>query len=318
MESREGISGVTVISPEAPSGYHVPPWKENPTPVTSVQPMTPSMASTGLSGTSEKKKRGRPRKYGPDGSARIVLSPTPISSSAPPASGNFYVEQSSVVRPTVSEKKHKIKVGTEKIGEWVSCSTGGSFLPHLLTVDTGEDVSNKVMSFSLEGPRAICIISAVGLISKVTLRQPNLSGNTLTYEGRFEILSLSGSFTPFDMEDPRSGIMSTSLASPDGRVVGGLIAGLMIAASPVQVIVGSFLPSGDPELKPKKPKAKATLNINASIPVGIPRSFDAENKSFDTGNLLPQSTVMTNNLGAVPTAENSSKSTTDINISLQG
>lgn len=116
MESREGISGVTVISPEAPSGYHVPPWKENPTPVTSVQPMTPSMASTGLSGMSEKKKRGRPRKYGPDGSARIVLSPTPISSSAPPASGNFYVEQSSVVRPTVSEKKHKIKVGTEKIG----------------------------------------------------------------------------------------------------------------------------------------------------------------------------------------------------------
>lgn len=36
----------------------------------------------------------------------------------------------------------------------------------------------------------------------------------------------------------RSGGMSVSLASPDGRVVGGGVAGLLIAASPVQV---SFL-----------------------------------------------------------------------------
>lgn len=33
----------------------------------------------------------------------------------------------------------------------------------------------------------------------------------------------------------RSGGMSVSLASPDGRVVGGGVAGLLIAAGPVQV-----------------------------------------------------------------------------------
>lgn len=33
----------------------------------------------------------------------------------------------------------------------------------------------------------------------------------------------------------RSGGMSVSLASPDGRVIGGSVAGLLIAASPVQV-----------------------------------------------------------------------------------
>ncbi|CAA3032640.1 65-kDa microtubule-associated protein 3 [Olea europaea subsp. europaea] len=125
MESREGISGVRIILPEAPSSYHVAPRTENSTLVIGIQPMmTPSVASAGLLATSEKKKRG----------------------------------------------------------EWVSCSTGGSFLPHLITVDTGEDVSNRIMSFSLEGPRAICIILAVGLISSVTLRQPNSSGNTLTYK----------------------------------------------------------------------------------------------------------------------------------------
>lgn len=34
----------------------------------------------------------------------------------------------------------------------------------------------------------------------------------------------------------RSGGMSVSLASPDGRVVGGGVAGLLVAASPVQVL----------------------------------------------------------------------------------
>jgi hypothetical protein len=38
----------------------------------------------------------------------------------------------------------------------------------------------------------------------------------------------------------RSGGMSVSLASPDGRVVGGGVAGLLVAASPVQVSLFYF------------------------------------------------------------------------------
>ncbi|CAA3032639.1 Hypothetical predicted protein [Olea europaea subsp. europaea] len=92
----------------------------------------------------------------------------------------------------------------------------------------------------------------------------------------------------------------------------------MIAASPVPVIVGSFLPSGHPQLKPKKPNAEPALNMNALIPVGIPRSSNVENKCFSAGNMVPQSTTQMNNWAAVPTPENSSKSSADINISLQG
>lgn len=56
-------------------------------------------------------------------------------------------------------------------------------------------------------------------------------------QGRFEILSLTGSFMPSETGGMRnrSGGMSVSLASPDGRVVGGGVAGLLVAASPVQV-----------------------------------------------------------------------------------
>jgi len=61
-------------------------------------------------------------------------------------------------------------------------------------------------------------------------------------QGRFEILSLSGSFMPTDNQGTRSraGGMSVSLASPDGRVVGGGVAGVLIAATPVQVIILSL------------------------------------------------------------------------------
>lgn len=47
----------------------------------------------------------------------------------------------------------------------------------------------KIISFSQQGPRAICILSANGVISSVTLRQPDSSGGTLTYEVRPFILN---------------------------------------------------------------------------------------------------------------------------------
>ena len=59
----------------------------------------------------------------------------------------------------------------------------------------------------------------------------------LCLQGRFEILSLTGSFMPTFSggTKSRSGGMSVSLAGPDGRVFGGGLAGLLVAAGPVQV-----------------------------------------------------------------------------------
>jgi hypothetical protein len=38
------------------------------------------------------------------------------------------------------------------------------------------------MSFSQNGTRAVCVLSANGTISNVTLRQTGTSGGTVTYE----------------------------------------------------------------------------------------------------------------------------------------
>ncbi|KAL4373065.1 hypothetical protein AHAS_Ahas05G0044500 [Arachis hypogaea] len=208
-----------------------------------------------VAAVAEKKKRGRPRKYAPDGSVTMAMSPKPISSSGLPAMIDFSSGKRGKVRPPGSVSKAKFEV--ENISEWVGCSSiGANFTPHFITANSGEDVTMKIISFSQQGPRAICILSANVVISSVTLRQPDSSGGTLTYEGRFEILSLSGSFMPNDDGGTRSrsGGMSISLASPDGRVVGGGVAGLLVAASPVQVVVGSFLAGKQQQSNHKKQK----------------------------------------------------------------
>ncbi|XP_019172746.1 PREDICTED: AT-hook motif nuclear-localized protein 1-like [Ipomoea nil] len=289
MEGREGLSssGVTVVGSDAPSDYHVAPrTTENPSQqvagsaqaaAVGISP-PPGMAAAGADATAGKKKRGRPRKYGPDGAVTMALSPKPISSSAPPPVIDFSAEKRGKVRPAAgSVSKHKVDL--DPSGEWVYCSVGANFTPHIITVNAGEDVTMKVISFSQQGPRAICILSANGVISSVTLRQPDSSGGTLTYEGRFEILSLTGSFMPSESGGirNRSGGMSVSLASPDGRVVGGGVAGLLVAAGPVQIVVGSFLAGNQHEQKTKKHKPES---VTAAIPISSAGAAEVEGPPF--------------------------------------
>lgn len=128
----------------------------------------------------------------------------------------------------------------------------------------------KIMSFSQNGPRAVCILSASGAISYVTLKQTATSGGTATYEGRFEILSLSGSFMLSDIggQQSRTGGLSVSLAGSDGRILGGCVAGVLTAASPVQVIVGSFIADGRKEPKTSNHFEVLPAPLNANLGVG--------------------------------------------------
>ncbi|KAK1361014.1 AT-hook motif nuclear-localized protein [Heracleum sosnowskyi] len=211
-----------------------------------------------------KKKRGRPRKYGADGN--LALSPMPISASIPLSGGGDYSSSNKGKIRGPYKKKQKLEFESPP-GDRVAYLLGANFTTHIITVTAGEDVSMRIMSFSQQGSRAICVLAANGAISNVTLRQPNSSGGTLTYEGRFEILSLSGSFMPTDNGGTKSisGGMSVSLAGPDGRVTGGGLAGLLIAAGPVQVVIGSFLTGYQPEPKPKKQRPEFAPTLS-SVP----------------------------------------------------
>ena len=80
MESRESINleQVKVMASESPSSYHVDPRSDNFDEVTRLSQAPLPLASV-TDGSLEKKKRGRPRRYEPDGPVAHTLSPLPVS-----------------------------------------------------------------------------------------------------------------------------------------------------------------------------------------------------------------------------------------------
>ncbi|MCD7447765.1 hypothetical protein HAX54_034750 [Datura stramonium] len=240
-----------------------------------------------------RKKRGRPRKYSPDGNIALGLSPTPVTpissavphtdsagSAATPSSDNSSKKLRG--RPPTPGKKQLDALGVGGVG----------FTPHVIVVNVGEDIASKLMAFSEQGPRTICILSAHGAICNVTLRQPAMGGSTVAYEGRFEIISLSGSFLRSESSSTRTSSLSVSLAASDGRVLGGGVAGMLMAATPVQVIVGSFIAEGK-KSKSKTPSLTAPpsnmLNFGGPASGASPPSQDASSDSSDENGGSPLS-----------------------------
>ncbi|CAL8120351.1 unnamed protein product [Prunus armeniaca] len=87
--------------------------------------------------------------------------------------------------------------------------------------------------------RGICVLSGSGMVTNVSLRQPAAAGAVVTLHGRFEILSLTGSFLP-PPAPPGATSLTIFLAGGSGQVMGGNVVGALIASGPVIVIASSF------------------------------------------------------------------------------
>ncbi|KAE9597387.1 putative PPC domain-containing protein [Lupinus albus] len=110
---------------------------------------------------------------------------------------------------------------------------------HILEVGSGTDIFDCVATYARRRQRGICILSGNGTVTNVTLRQPSAAGAVVTLQGRFEILSLSGSFLP-PPAPPGATSLTIYLAGGQGQVVGGSVVGELMAAGPVIVIAASF------------------------------------------------------------------------------
>ncbi|KAE8727409.1 AT-hook motif nuclear-localized protein 13 [Hibiscus syriacus] len=185
-----------------------------------------------------KKKRGRPRKYAPDGNIALQLAPTtPIANHCPDHGGSDSVGLGSLgdaVEPPPKRNRGRPPGSGKRQIDALGGVSGVGFTPRVITVNACEDITSKITAFSQQGPHVVCILSANGAVCNVTLRQ---SGGMVKYEGRFEIISLSGSFLVSENNGScsRSGRLNVSLAGSDGRVVGGGVAGTLQAATPVQL-----------------------------------------------------------------------------------
>ncbi|OIW13790.1 hypothetical protein TanjilG_31679 [Lupinus angustifolius] len=110
---------------------------------------------------------------------------------------------------------------------------------HVMEIANGADIADSVIQFARRRQRGVCILSGSGNVINVTLRQPTAPGAVVALQGRFEILSLTGSFLPGPSPPGTIGL-TIYLAGGQGQVVGGLVVGPMVAAGPVIIMAATF------------------------------------------------------------------------------
>lgn len=135
-------------------------------------------------------------------------------------------------RPSGSKNKPKPPV-------IITRESANALRAHILEVSSGHDVFDSIATYARKRQRGICILSGSGTVNNVTIRQPQAAGSVVTLHGRFEILSLSGSFLP-PPAPPGATSLTIYLAGGQGQVVGGNVVGALIASGPVIVIASSF------------------------------------------------------------------------------
>ncbi|KAJ6940256.1 hypothetical protein NC651_006410 [Populus alba x Populus x berolinensis] len=108
-----------------------------------------------------------------------------------------------------------------------------------MEIASGCDIMESVSTFARRRQRGVCILSGTGTVTNVTLKQPASPGAVVTLHGRFEILSLSGSFLPPPAPPAASGL-TIYLAGGQGQVVGGSVVGPLLASGPVVIMAASF------------------------------------------------------------------------------
>ncbi|XP_050386773.1 AT-hook motif nuclear-localized protein 22-like [Argentina anserina] len=140
---------------------------------------------------------------------------------------------------------------------------------HVMEVANGCDIMDSVSTFARRRQRGVCILSGSGTVTNVTLRQPASPGAVVTLHGRFEILSLSGSFLPPPAPPAASGL-TIYLAGGQGQVVGGSVVGPLLASGPVVIMAASFGNAAYERLPLEEEEASAVTPIPGSGPLGSP------------------------------------------------
>ncbi|KAJ4761366.1 At-hook motif nuclear-localized protein 22 [Rhynchospora pubera] len=135
-------------------------------------------------------------------------------------------------RPSGSKNKPKQPI-------IIAQDSANALRTHVMEVADGCDIFDTMSAFACRRQRGMCVLSGSGMVTNVTLRQPGSPTAVVTLHGRFEILSLAGSFLPPPAPPAATGL-TVYLAGGQGQIVGGSVVGALIASGPVVVMTASF------------------------------------------------------------------------------
>ncbi|KAE8714371.1 AT-hook motif nuclear-localized protein 17 [Hibiscus syriacus] len=137
-------------------------------------------------------------------------------------------------RPPGSKNKAKQSV-------IVSREPNPAMNPNVLEIPGGNDLVEAICDFSRRRNIGICVLNGSGSVSNITLRQlSSTPGAIVTFHGIFDILSLSATVLPPTTSYNVPNTFSISLAGPQGQVIGGFVAGSLVAADTVFIVAATF------------------------------------------------------------------------------
>lgn len=140
---------------------------------------------------------------------------------------------------------------------------------HVMEIGDGCDIMESISNFARRRQRGVCIMSGTGIVTNVNLRQPASPGAIVTLHGRFEILSLAGSFLPPPAPPAASGL-TIYLAGGQGQVVGGSVVGALMASGPVVIMSASFSNAAYERLPLEEDDQNHPLPISGGGSLGSP------------------------------------------------
>lgn len=176
--------------------------------------------------------RGMKRDHDENNTNNVTATTTESKEFGSGSTGEGEINRRPRGRPAGSKNKPKPPI-------IITRDSANALRSHVVEVANGCDIMESVSTFARRRQRGVCILSGNGTVTNVTLKQPAAAGAVVTLHGRFEILSLSGSFLPPPAPPAASGL-TIYLAGGQGQVVGGSVVGPLLASGPVVIMAASF------------------------------------------------------------------------------
>ncbi|GAB4844380.1 hypothetical protein Ancab_037744 [Ancistrocladus abbreviatus] len=152
----------------------------------------------------------------------------------------------------------------------ITCDTPPNMLTsHVIEVMDGWDIMESIADFARRQHRGVSILGGSGCVTNVTLRQPLAPTETVSaLQGRFGILFLSGTFLPPPFP-PATSTLTVFLSGGEGEVVGGVVAGMLLASGPVAIVAASFCNVAFEKLPLEEGAGEGEEKVGLMVPTGV-------------------------------------------------
>ncbi|BAT88990.1 hypothetical protein LR48_Vigan272s003200 [Vigna angularis] len=181
------------------------------------------------------------------GSSSQRTPPPPLPPSPPPptTSTNQHVTNPSSSKPRGRPLGSKNK--SKPIPLPVPLPTEPSVAVLVVTVDPNRDIMECILDIAHQDHVSLSIVSAIGMINSVTLRNSTHGAPSLVLHGPFKLLSLTGSYLyrneytlHLGATPPRPLSFGINFSAANGEIFTGIIGGSVVAGEGVSLTVSTF------------------------------------------------------------------------------